>query len=102
MEYLITQALNEWQIYNINLETENFLSDADIDNCIQYIIKKIIIELTESSRLVLSVGYPMETEEQMIESIKNRAKLQVLQYSIQQNQPHDIINLPNINMINNY
>lgn len=101
MEELVSQALNEWQIYNIDLETENFMSDNKIENCIQYIIKKVISELTETSRLELSVGYPMETEEEMIESIKNRAKLQVLQYSIEQNQPQDVVNLPNINMISN-
>lgn len=101
MEELVSQALTEWQVYNIDLETENFMSDTKIENCIQYIIKKVISELTETSRLELSVGYPMETEEEMIESIKNRAKLQVLQYSIEQNQPQDIVNLPNINMISN-
>ena len=101
MEDLVSQALTEWQIYNIDLETENFMSDNNIEECIQYIIRKVITELTDTSRLVLSIGYPMETEEDMIESIKNRAKLQVLQYSIEQNQPHDVVNLPNINMINN-
>ena len=102
MEYLVSQALTEWQIYNINLETENFLNEAEMANCIEYIIKKVILEMTETSKLILSIGYPMETEEQIIESIKNRAKIQVLEYSIKQNQPRDAMEIPNINMISNF
>ena len=47
---------------------------------------------------ILSVGYPMETEDERIESIKNCAKLAVLNYSIKQNQTleHDEV-LKNIN-----
>jgi radical SAM superfamily enzyme YgiQ (UPF0313 family) len=98
MEYLVNQALMEWQIYNLNPSTENFMASKEMEDAISYIIKKIMLELTETSRAMLSVGYPMETEEQQIESIKNRAKIAVLHYAINQNSENEEDRaIPNIN-----
>lgn len=98
MEYLVNQALMEWQIYNLNPSTENFMASKEMEDAISYIIKKIMLELTETSRVMLSVGYPMETEEQQIESIKNRAKISVLHYAINQNSENEEDRaIPNIN-----
>lgn len=93
MEYLVQQALLEWQVYNIDPETENYMNEQNIEYAIQYIMKKIIMEMTDSTKLRLSVGYPFDTEEEMLESIKNRAKLEVLNYSIRQNGDADSANL---------
>ena len=99
MDYLVSQALMEWQIYNINPSTENYMAEKEIDEAMKYIIKKVMMEMTEISRLRLSVGYPMETEEQQIESIKNKAKLVVLNYAVNQNSDNeeDRIPIKNIN-----
>lgn len=99
MDYLVNQALLEWQIYNIDPNSENYMNEQNIENSIQYIMKKIMLEMTDSIKLRLSVGYPFETEEEMLESIKNRAKLEVLNYSIKQNGDIDNTNfgLKNIN-----
>lgn len=99
MDYLVNQALLEWQIYNIDPNSENYMNEQNIENSIQYIMKKIMLEMTDSIKLRLSVGYPFETEEEMLESIKNRAKLEVLNYSIKQNGDIDNANfgLRNIN-----
>lgn len=86
---MVNQKLTEWQIYHIDTSSDNYITENDMKDCIEYIIKKIIEEFTDTSLLVLSVGYPMETEEQQIESIKNRAKLAVLNYAIQQNTPKE-------------
>ena len=104
MEYLVNQALVEWQIYNVNPSTQNYMAEKEMNDAIYYIIKKIILELTDASLEKLSVGYPMDTEEHRIESIKNKAKLVVLNYTIKQNEPkeNDIENLPNINTFSNY
>lgn len=93
MEYLVQQALLEWQVYNIDPETENYMNEQNIEYAIQYIMKKIIMEMTDSIKLRLSIGYPFETDEEMLESIKNRAKLEVLNYSIRQNGDADSANL---------
>lgn len=93
MEYLVQQALLEWQVYNIDPETENYMNEQNIEYAIQYIMKKIMLEMTDSIKLKLSIGYPFNTEEEMLESIKNRAKLEVLNYSIQQNGDADNANL---------
>lgn len=102
MDYLVSQALMEWQIYNINPSTENYMAEKEIDDAMKYIIKKVMMEMTEISRLRLSVGYPMETEEQQIESIKNKAKLVVLNYAVNQNSDNeeDRIPIKNINAFN--
>ena len=98
MEYLVNQALMEWQIYNLNPSTENFMASKEMEDAISYIIKKIMLELTETSKVMLSVGYPMETDEQQIESIKNRAKIAVLHYAINQNSENEEDRaIPNIN-----
>ena len=99
MDYLVNQALMEWQIYNINPSTENYMADKEIEAAIQYIIKKVMVEMTDISRLRLSIGYPMETEDEQIESIKNRAKLAVLNYAVNQNSDNeeDRIPIQNIN-----
>ena len=60
------------------------MSQNSMDNCIVYIIKGIINEMTPTQKMILSVGYPMETEAEQIESIKNKAKIVVLNYSIDQ------------------
>lgn len=88
----------EWQIYNLNPSTENFMASKEMEDAISYIIKKIMLELTETSKVMLSVGYPMETDEQQIESIKNRAKIAVLHYAINQNSENEEDRaIPNIN-----
>ena len=99
MEYLVNQALIEWQIYNIDPSDDNYMNEEDMSRAIEYIMKKIMLEMTDSIKLKISVGYPFETEEEMLETIKNRAKLDVLNYSIRQNSDIDNTNigLKNIN-----
>lgn len=98
LDYMVVQKLVEWQIYNMDPSSDNYITEAKMQDAIEYIIKKIILEMTPTARDILSVGFPMETESNMIESIKNCAKLIVLNYSIKQNTidqtPHI---LPNIN-----
>lgn len=65
------------------------MSQDNMSNCIGYIIKGIIQEMTPTQKLILSIGYPMETEAEQIESIKNKAKFVVLNYSIEQNTPKE-------------
>lgn len=89
LEWLVNQKLIEWQIYNLDPASDNYINESDMKASIEYIIKKIIMEMTPVMRDVLSVGYPMETEDDMIESIKNCAKIVVLNYSIKQNQPQE-------------
>ena len=89
LEYMVNQKLAEWQIYHIDAESENYITEDKMKDCIEYIIRKVMDELTEVSIDVLGAGYPMDTEEHQIESIKNRAKLAVLDYSIKQNTPKE-------------
>lgn len=85
MDSLVKVKLIEWQVYNSNPKTENYMSQNEIDDAIKYIIKRLCMEMTPALKLQLGFGYPMDTLESMIESIKNRAMLIVLEYSIQQN-----------------
>lgn len=98
LDYMVVQKLVEWQIYNMDPSSDNYITEAKMQDVIEYIIKKIIMEMTPTARDILSVGFPMETESDMIESIKNCAKLIVLNYSIKQNTVDQTPNiLPNIN-----
>lgn len=85
MDSLVKVKLIEWQVYNSNPKTENYMSQNEIDDAIKYIIKKLCMEMTPALKLQLGFGYPMDTLDSMVESIKNRAMLIVLEYSIQQN-----------------
>lgn len=89
LDYLVNQKLAEWQIYNVDPSSDNYMSEGKMNECIVYIIKRIMVELTPVMKDQLSVGYPMNTEEEQIESIKNVAKLAVLNYSVHQNQPQE-------------
>lgn len=85
LEYLVDQKLNEWQIYNVDPDSENYMNEANMQDCIEYIIKRVVLELTPVMIDQLSVGYPMDTDEQIIESVKNVAKMAVLTFSVKQN-----------------
>ena len=101
MEYLVQEALAEWQIYNIDASDDNYMTEGDMKDSIEYIIKKICLQMTDNIRDILSVGFPMGTEEEIIESIKNKAKIVVLNYTIQQNKPQEHYEvLQNINAFN--
>lgn len=86
MDTLIKSKLMEWQIYNPNPTTENYIGKKEMDDAIKYIIKKLCMEMTPALKLQLSFGYPMEDIDSIIESIKNRAMLIVLDYSVEQNK----------------
>lgn len=85
MDSLVKVKLIEWQVYNSNPKTENYMSQNEIDDAIKYIIKRLCMEMTPALKLQLGFGYPMDSLDSMVESIKNRAMLIVLEYSIQQN-----------------
>lgn len=86
MDTLVKNKLIEWQVYNINVETENYMSQKEIDNAVVYIIKNICYEMTPALKLQLGFGYPMDDMDSMVESIKKRAMLIVLEYSVKQNE----------------
>lgn len=97
LEYLVNQKMMEWQVYNVDPSSENYMTEAKMKDAIEYIIKKVIVEMTPVTRDILSVGFPMKTEEQLIESVKNCAKIVVLRYSIDQNEPKEaeqVVSIP--------
>lgn len=86
MDTLVKNKLIEWQVYNINPQTENFMGTDEIANAITYIIKEICLEMTPALEVQLGFGFPMNTQENMIKSIKSRAMLVVMEYTVQQNK----------------
>lgn len=85
MDALVKNKLIEWQIYNSNPKTENYMGQKEIDSAIEYIIRGVCYEMTPALKLQLGFGYPMDDKDSMVESIKKRAMLIVLEYSIKQN-----------------
>lgn len=96
MGELITEYLAEWQIYNINTSTENYMGPKEQKEAIEYIIKKMMLNMTDTTRQQLGVGYPVETDEQLIKSIMEKAKIIVLNYSVKQNSVTVNNDIPNI------
>ena len=86
MDTLVKNKLVEWQVYNINPKTENFMGTEEIANAITYIIKEICLEMTPALEVQLGFGFPMNTQDEMIKSIKSRAMLVVMEYTVQQNK----------------
>ena len=50
MGELITEYLAEWQVYNINTSTENYMGPNEQKEAIEYIIKKMMINMTDTTR----------------------------------------------------
>lgn len=96
MGELITEYLAEWQVYNINTSTENYMGPNEQKEAIEYIIKKMMLNMTDTTRQQLGIGYPAETDEQLIKSIMEKAKIVVLNYSVKQNSVSVDNNIPNI------
>lgn len=89
LEYLVNQKLTEWQIYNVDPSSDNYIGEEKMKACIEYIMRKIMDEMTPAIRDILAIGYPMDTEVHQLESIKRSAMLAVLNYSIKQNEPQE-------------
>lgn len=85
MSSLISEKLAEWQIYNVNPESENYMNSAAQREAMEYITKHIISEMTPVKQYQLSIAYNMDTQEDQIKSILNEAKLAVLNHAITQN-----------------
>lgn len=99
LEYLVKSAMYEWVVYNVSPSTENYMSSVEQKECINYIIQKIMENLTPAMEYQISIGYPFDTEEQKIKTIMNSAKLNVLDYSIKQNTNSNNSKIPNINLM---
>lgn len=100
LETLVDNALVEWQIYHPNPQSENYMGPKEQEASIKYIISNIMVNMTPTIRMQIGIGYPADTDAELINSIKDRAKLAVLNYSIKQNIPksNPLMNMPNINM----
>ena len=43
LDYMVVQKLVEWQIYNMDPSSDNYITEAKMQDAIEYIIKKIIL-----------------------------------------------------------
>ena len=96
MENLVEEYLNRWRIYNPNPDTDNYVTTNNQEQIIQYIMKNMVLEMTDTIRAQLSIAYKVGTDEELLISIKEVAKIAVLNYTIQQNRT--IPDIPNINL----
>lgn len=96
MGELVTEYLAEWQVYNINTSTENYMGPKEQQEAIEYIAKKMMLNMTPITKQQLGIGYPANTDEELIKSIIEKAKIVVLNYSVKQNSVTTDHNIPNI------
>lgn len=95
---MVADTLVEWSIYNVRSENESYINDERRDKCIEWIIARIIENSTPAIIEQISIGYPAETQEQYINSIKNVAIVHVMEFTIKQNVKDMEDNIPNINI----
>lgn len=96
MEGLVEDYLNRWRIYHPNPDTDNFVTTKNQEEIIQYIMKNMVLEMTDTIRSQLSIAYKVGTDEELLTSIKEVAKIAVLNYTIQQNRT--VPDIPNFNL----
>lgn len=82
---LVSNALTEWVLYNVRSEEEAYISDSRRDECLIYIINKIVKETSPALLEQIAIGYPVDTREKYIEIIKNIAIIHVIEFCISQN-----------------
>ena len=85
MNELVNEKLAEWQIYNTNPDSENYMNSNSQKEAVEYIIRGILENMTPVKLYQLSIAYNMDNQENQIKSILGEARLAVLRYSINQN-----------------
>lgn len=95
---LVVDALTEWTLYNIRAEEESYINESKRDACMAWVIARVIENSTDSVRAHIGIGYPAETQDQYINSIKNVAMIHVMDLVIKQNTKDMSDNIPNVNI----
>lgn len=95
---MVADTLVEWSIYNVRAENESYINDERRDKCIEWIISRVIENSTPAIIEQVGIGYPAETQEQYINSIKNVAIIHVMDFTVKQNVKDMEDNIPNINI----
>ena len=57
LEYLVNQKIAEWQIYNVDPSSDNYMSEENMKSCIEYIIKNPGLKQTDV-KTQLNVSQP--------------------------------------------
>ena len=66
MEGLVEDYLNRWRIYHPNPDTDNFVTTKNQEEIIQYIMKNMVLEMTDTIRSQLSIAYKVGTDEELV------------------------------------
>ena len=97
MRNLVNTYLEDWKLYNPSPDTENYMSGKRQEDATNYIVKKIMTNMTDTIRFQLSIAYNVDTDEDLIRSILEVAKKTVIAYSVNQNVNINMGKIPNIN-----
>lgn len=95
LDNLITSALNEWIIFNVRTEEEGYLGKNRQEECLTWVIKKVIEYSTPTIIDQISIGYPASNRDEYINSIKAIATLRIIEFTIKQNSKDMSDNKPN-------
>ena len=95
---LVKEALVEWSIYNVRREEESWMGEKRQEDCIEWVIERVYNLSTQAIIDQISIGYPADTMEKYLDSIKNITMLHVLEMSIKQNTIDRNNEPPNINL----
>lgn len=99
MESMVDGAVTEWSLYNLRSEEEMRMTPDKRDKCLAWVIERVIENSTPSIITQIQIGYPAQTREQYINSIKNVALPYIIRLTVLQNTKNMDDNIPNINLI---
>ena len=97
MNDLVQEYLDRWIVYHPDPSKDNYVTGKQQEEMIIYIMKSITTNMTDTIRDQLSIAFKVDTDDELLVSIKEVAKLAVLAYTVKQN-PVSTSNVPNINL----
>ena len=97
MNDLVQEYLDRWIVYHPDPSKDNYVTGKQQEEMIIYIMKSITTNMTDTIRDQLSIAFKVDTDDELLVSIKEIAKLAVLAYTVKQNAV-SASNVPNINL----
>lgn len=99
MNDLVQEYLDKWIVYHPDPSKDNYVTGKQQEEMITYIMKNMVLDMTDTIKDQLSIAYKVSTDEELLNSIKEVAKIAVLGYTLKQNSITNS-NIPNINLFN--
>lgn len=82
---LVEDALLDWSVLHVRTEEEAYISDSRREECLIWVIDKVVRETTLPILNQIGIGYPASDRAEYIDSVKKVASMHVMKFCITQN-----------------